>query len=172
MFLGAPHRAAARQGDPKIKIFFFQVYRMLSEIINIDPEIWGPNFWHTIEAVCCTLIPDNKQAIYQFMIILKNVIPCEKCRLHYDLFLKKYPLIDYMQNSCTLLSWVYELKKEIKKRQGKEIEDFKSWINYLNERYDVPELLYYLYKNQELKAIVSESDNPAAKNIYKSFDQK
>lgn len=139
---------------------------MFTEIINIDPEIWGPDFWHTIEAVCCTLIPDNKQFIYQFMIGIGNIIPCEKCRFHYREFLKLNPIINYMQNSCTLLSWVYKLKKEIKNRQDKEIVGFDDWIQFISNKYDVPELLYYLKENENFKSIKMQSKSASVLNLF------
>lgn len=127
---------------------------MLIEDINIDPDIWGPDFWHTIEAISCTLIPKNKKAILNFFTSIKDVIPCEKCREHYQKYFDTNPIQEYMQNSLTLLLWVYKLKTQIKNRQEKEIISFEEWINYIVNKYDMPELLYYMAKNEEYKNIM------------------
>lgn len=123
------------------------------EPIYIDAEIWGPSMWHTIEAISCTLHPNNKKSIRDFFCNLCDIIPCKTCREHYTNYFQSHPIDAYMENSLMLLKWIYNLRKEVKMRQEKDIHSFSEWIGYLNEKYDVPELEYYMEKVQEYKEI-------------------
>lgn len=127
---------------------------MILEELNIDPDIWGPHLWHSMEAIACTLDNSNKKEICFFFKSLKSVIPCEKCREHYNIFWDSHPIEEYTHNNLTLLLWLYKLKSEIKKRQEKEVVPFMDWIKFLVERYDVPELYFYLQKNDEYRQIM------------------
>ena len=40
---------------------------MSEELINIDPELWGPSFWNSMEAIACTLCLDNKKTLAFFL---------------------------------------------------------------------------------------------------------
>lgn len=125
------------------------------DTINIDPSIWGSSLWNTMEALACTLNHRNRMDIKKFFDILRCVLPCENCRNHYNQYYNEYPISDYMETPLTLLLWIYKLKSMIKVRQQKKIDvDFLTFIDNLIEKYDVPELQYYIDKNEEFKRML------------------
>ena len=121
----------------------------MTDSINIDPEIWGPSFWNTMEALACTLNAANKKNIGFFFENLRSIIPCENCRNHYNEYCEKYRIEKYLQNPLTLLVWLYILKTKIKTRQERDIPKFMDWIIHLAEKFDIPEIYYYIDKNNE-----------------------
>lgn len=109
--------------------------------IHCDPEIWGKHFWYTMEAIACTLNDNNRKYIELFFNNLKEIIPCENCKHHYNEFFEKNNVNQYLNNSLSLFEWLYKLKCEIKKRQNREIPSFANYFLHVIEYYDVDELL-------------------------------
>jgi len=112
--------------------------------INCDPEMWGKHLWYFMEAIACTLNENNKNTIYNFFELLKDIIPCQECKKHYIEYFNKNNLQLYLKNSLTLIEWLYHLKIDIKKRQNKELPSFSEYYNHIIEYYDVPELYDYI----------------------------
>lgn len=144
---------------------------MIHYDINIDPKSWGNHFWHTMEAIACTLNPKNKDYIYSFFDNLRFVIPCENCRHHYNVYFKDYKIKKYMENSLTLLMWLFKLKVIIKKRQGlKNNLLFNDYVKYIIDKFDVPEIQYHMDKNDELKAMIKNQKFEKKYHLKEFFD--
>jgi hypothetical protein len=122
---------------------------MTTDEINIDPDIWGPGFWSSMEALACTINQRNKKNIGFFFENLRTILPCENCRNHYNLYCNDFPVEKFLQNSLTLLVWLYQLKIKIKSRQERTVPKFIDWLEYLIEKYNIPEIYYHLDKNNE-----------------------
>lgn len=129
---------------------------MINYKINIDPDQWGLHFWHTMEAIACTLNVENKNYIYDFFNNLRYIIPCENCRNHYNLYFMENNINDYMENCLTILIWLYILKSKIKKRQNIECPKFNNYLNYVMEKYDIPEIQYHIDKIEEYKLMIND----------------
>jgi hypothetical protein len=75
---------------------------MSEELISIDPELWGPSFWNSMEAIACTLCLDNKKNIGFFFENLRTILPCKKCKTHYNEYCQQFSVQHYLQNPLTL----------------------------------------------------------------------
>lgn len=126
----------------------------IEKIDNLDPNVWGPNFWHTMEAIAVTLDSENKMDIYRFFENLRHVIPCKTCKHHYQEYFLQKPIKNYLNNQLTLLSWLYSLRCDIKKRQEKSVESFQDYVEQIIERYDVPEINFLIDKHHENLKII------------------
>jgi hypothetical protein len=65
---------------------------------NINPSLWGACFWKAMHYITISY-PDNprerdKEHMGQFFRSVGNILPCEKCRVHFAQNLIKYPLTD------------------------------------------------------------------------------
>ena len=75
-------------------------------LINISPRLWGESFWKMMHFVTLSY-PDSNQNISEqdkthvkdFFLSVKNVLPCENCRLHFEQNLEKFPLNDNILSS-------------------------------------------------------------------------
>ena len=101
-------------------------------------SVWGPSAWHYIHTVsfnyptkpCCL----EKKNYRNFILNLRNTLPCGKCRENLHQNLKKHPLtMSAMKNRTTFSKYVYELHELINKMLGKE-----SGLTYkdVRERYE------------------------------------
>jgi hypothetical protein len=100
--------------------------------------VWGPSAWHYIhtmsfnypEKPCCL----EKKNYRNFILNLRNTLPCGKCRENLHENLKKLPLtMRAMKNRTTFSKYVYQLHELINKMLGKE-----SGLSYndVRERYE------------------------------------
>jgi hypothetical protein len=122
---------------------------MIDYSISISPEAWGPHFWVAIESVACTLSTHNKKDVFDFFSMLRRVLPCETCREHYGAYYDKHPIHKYTENCVVLLIWVFRLRAEIRERNGQPPEDFRSYLESITDRYDIPEIRYHVDKMHE-----------------------
>tara|TARA_Y100000389_G_scaffold166879_1_gene171806 strand:- start:191 stop:742 length:552 start_codon:yes stop_codon:yes gene_type:complete len=96
--------------------------------------VWGPGMWHFLHTTSFNY-PNNptKDDILHyknFIINLKYILPCGKCRDNFSEILKKYPLINkHMKNRESFSRYVYNLHEEVNKNLNK-----KSNLSYNDVR--------------------------------------
>jgi hypothetical protein len=112
---------------------------MNSKRINIDSNAWGPKAWYFIDTVV-TSYPNNPSSedirvFKKFLISLKDILPCEKCRYHYSEFLDKYPLdSDILSSRDSLVEWILKCHNNVRRIQNKSeitLDDFYDY--YIKE---------------------------------------
>ena len=110
----------------------------------MDPIVWGPHLWfymHTLsfnypEKPTIKNKADNKA----FFENLKETLPCENCRKHYNTFWDTYNIDNYLVSRQKLIEWVLILHNDVNKRNNKpqwSIDRLKKY--YKNQYSDQPE---------------------------------
>ena len=101
-------------------------------------SVWGPSMWHTLHTISFNYPVDptknDKRNYRDYILNLKYVLPCGKCRANLKNNFKKLPLkMKHMENRETLSKYVYELHELINTMLGK-----KSGLSYedVRERYE------------------------------------
>ena len=101
-------------------------------------SIWGPAIWHFLHIVSFNYpiepTKENKKHYFDFIINLKNILPCKKCRLNLVKNFKQLPLtIKDMKNRYTFSLYIYNLHELINKMLNKN-----SNLTYeeVRERYE------------------------------------
>ena len=101
-------------------------------------SVWGPSLWHYLHTMSFNypVNPTRKEKIYyrDFILSLKNVLPCKYCRMNLRKNFKALPLhMKHMKNRETFSRYVYELHEHINNMLGK-----KSGLKYcdVRERYE------------------------------------
>lgn len=100
--------------------------------------VWGPSLWHTLHCISFNY-PVNpstsvKKKYKRFILCLKNVLPCGKCRKNLPKNLKQVPLNAHaLKNRDNFSKWMYNLHEQINKMLNK-----KSNLTYeqVRERYE------------------------------------
>jgi hypothetical protein len=99
---------------------------------------WGPPMWHYLHTMSFNYpvnpTSDDKINYRNFILNLKNVLPCKYCRINLKNNLKKKPLqMCDMANRNTFSRYVYELHETVNKMLHK-----KSNLSYcdVRERYE------------------------------------
>jgi len=100
--------------------------------------VWGPSIWHYLHTMSFNypVKPSNeeKNHYYDFMINLKNVLPCKYCRENLKKNYKEFPLTrKHMESRESFSRYVYNLHELINKMLNK-----KSNLSYcdVRERYE------------------------------------
>jgi hypothetical protein len=100
--------------------------------------VWGPSMWHVLHTVSFNyrVKPTSKDKIHyrEFILNLKHILPCGKCRSNLSKNFKKLPLqTKDLQSRETFSKYVYRLHETINDMLGK-----KSNLSYedVKERYE------------------------------------
>ena len=106
--------------------------------INLDPSVWGSRAWFFIDSACLSY-PDNPSSEMQkqfkkFFYSLPFTIPCEKCRVHFNQFIKKYPLNDnILKSKDNLIIWILSAHNNVNKinknNKNIKVDDFFKFYN-------------------------------------------
>jgi hypothetical protein len=94
----------------------------------MNPDIWGPPLWHQMHMKTIHYNPkkDNKEEIIKYFENIKNVLPCEKCKRHYENYLISRPIKFYLNTRDDLIHWLIDLHNEVNYRTGKKILSYKE----------------------------------------------
>jgi hypothetical protein len=99
---------------------------------------WGPAIWHFLHMMSFNYpvnpTPQDKKQYKEFVLNLRNVLPCKYCRINLTNNLKEKPLkMCDMANRETFSRYIYELHETVNKMLHK-----KSHLTYcdVRERYE------------------------------------
>lgn len=106
---------------------------------NIKPCWWGPHLWQTIYNIIAVYPdkPDNIhiESIKMFFISLKNLLPCEKCRLSYSSYLEEpdtnINTINNFNSRENLITFVYNLRNKVNNKLNNE---YYISLNYFKKK--------------------------------------
>tara|TARA_B100001029_G_C15060429_1_gene457957 strand:- start:2899 stop:3546 length:648 start_codon:yes stop_codon:yes gene_type:complete len=100
--------------------------------------VWGPSLWHSLHVISFNYpvkpTKKDKKNYKRFIMDLKYVLPCGKCRKNLPKNLKKVPLNNKaLKNRENFSRWMYELHEQINYMLNK-----KSGLTYdeVRERYE------------------------------------
>ena len=99
-----------------------------------SPEIWGPHIWRTIHYISLgypeTPSLNDKQIYKNFIISLKDVLPCAMCRKHFNELLIKHPLTEQVLSSKTnLIKWCIDAHNIVNIQNNKKVFSYEEAIN-------------------------------------------
>jgi hypothetical protein len=101
-------------------------------------SVWGPAMWHYLHTMSFNYpvepTSENKKNYRNFVLNLRNVLPCKYCRMILANNLKKKPLqMCHMKSRETFSRYIYELHETINRMLNK-----KSNLTYcdVRERYE------------------------------------
>ena len=105
----------------------------------MNPEIWGPGAWTFLHTITLNYPnnPDIDVIDYHknFFILLKNIIPCEKCKKHYSQYLIDNPIGDVLNNKQDFVIWLNKLHNVINVRNNKPEMNIKNMIKLYKKKY-------------------------------------
>jgi len=100
--------------------------------------VWGPSLWHYLHVMSFNypISPNSKQKKYykDYIVSLKNTLPCKHCRINLINNFKAYPLKScHLKNRGAFSKYIYQLHETVNKMLGK-----KSGLSYcdVRERYE------------------------------------
>jgi hypothetical protein len=110
--------------------------------MGISPNVWGPSAWAFIHLTAIAE-PDNfdraRLVFYkQFFVLLQELLPCERCRIHLKQNMSKLKDIEKIQTKRELFDWTTDIHNkvnEITKKQKLSSDDaFDYWNSIASEK--------------------------------------
>ena len=80
----------------------------------MDPNIWGPYTWYYVHLVTYSMPDDplefakKKKYYIQFFSLLGYLLPCNKCRYHYNNAIKKPMIIEKCATKNATIDWMID----------------------------------------------------------------
>ena len=99
----------------------------IESINSINPKYWGYSGWVFLNSIALVYNPLQKQIYYNFFVSLKDILPCEKCKIHYSTQLEL--LNNALENKNTLLEWLLNIRNKINLEQNKKTKTLKDIFN-------------------------------------------
>jgi hypothetical protein len=105
--------------------------------------VWGPSMWHTLHTMSFNYpvepTADDKRKYRNYVLSLKYVLPCGKCRKNIRKNFKKLPLtMKHMKNRATFSKYMYDLHEVVntmlKKKSGLSYEDVRERYEHFRSR--------------------------------------
>jgi len=110
--------------------------------MGISPNVWGPSTWAFIHLTAMAE-PDNfdkSRAIFykQLFVLLQELLPCERCRIHLKKNMSKLKDIEKVQSKRELFDWTTDIHNKVNEITNKPIlskdEAFNYWDSIANEK--------------------------------------
>ena len=142
---------------------------------NIDPNLWGSSLWTFLHYLTLAY-PDNpteeeQKRMYDFLASLQTVIPCQKCRINFKLYLNEMNS-DVLSTKNTLVRWLFNVHNLVNKNTGKpqfSYDDFIKKYSQMKINEDIKDEFKNKSKdesNEKKEYFDNKMSNTMSNNIY------
>lgn len=105
--------------------------------LNLDPEKWGKHSWFFLESIGLSFpdkpTQDELNSAIQFIKSLKDLLPCDKCRVHYNSFTARYPP-EQITDGVIFRKYILSLHNNVRQiTGGKMLEESDVMKYYINQ---------------------------------------
>ena len=101
-------------------------------------NIWGPQAWTFLHTITFNYPEDpskrDKQNYFNFFNSLKHVLPCEKCKKHYEE--NSTDLRNSLDTREDLVKWLIDIHNDVNKKNDKKIYTYSEVHNEYQQLYD------------------------------------
>jgi hypothetical protein len=163
---------------PKKRVFTKKQYYSGDGMLT---TVWGPSLWHYLHTMSFNYPnkPTIKDKKYykEFIINLKNVLPCKYCRINLKNNLKHMPLKScHMKNRETFSRYVYDLhefiNKMLKKKSNLSYCDVRERYEHFRARCTKKEKLFKFNKTKKERGCTESLYGKKAKCVIQIVPQE
>jgi len=109
---------------------------------DLNSNIWGPSGWFFLDSVCLSYPnkPTNIEKKYykNFFNSFPYILPCEKCRCHFNKYLKSNPLDEnILKSKDNLVEWFLKAHNNVNKINDKKKISLEEMFFYYNNKYNM-----------------------------------
>ena len=129
------YKTAKKNKTAKKRIYSKKDYKSGDGMLT---SVWGPSLWHYLHTMSFNYpvnpTLEDKKNYKNFILSLKNVLPCKYCRINLTTNFKNLPIRNcHMKNRDTFSRYVYKLHEHVNKMLNK-----KSGLSFcdVRERYE------------------------------------
>ena len=111
--------------------------------INLSPLHWGPKTWFFLESVGIAYPEspneEQKTAAKNMLLSLKELLPCETCRINYGNYLGETVdgnyLDEVVKNRDALITFIVNVHNDVRVRNGQKALSMEDVFNYYQNEY-------------------------------------
>jgi hypothetical protein len=131
----------------------------MEDRINLSPLHWGPKTWFFLESagIAYPVTPTNaqKQSAKNFILSLRDMLPCESCRIHYgkyiDSLINDNNYFDTIfQDRDSFMAFIISLHNDVRKRNGQDERSIEDVFSYYEKEYSKPPKLTETFTNSRI----------------------
>lgn len=104
--------------------------------MGVSPDVWGPSTWAFIHltAIAEPDIFDRSRLVFykQLFVLLQQLLPCERCRMHLKENLSKIKDIEKVKTKRELFDWTTDLHNKVNEITKKPILSKEAAFDYWN----------------------------------------
>lgn len=115
-------------------------------------DVYGPKIWYVLHVLALGYTPHAKLLYHPyraFVAAIKELLPCQMCRVHFAANLIKYDLEKYLSNSSAIFLWTYLIHNEVNEKNRKTSPSYSTCFNnvksQLNSMEIIPNLFFTLF---------------------------
>lgn len=111
--------------------------------VNLSPQHWGPKTWFFLESagIAYPESPndDQKTAAKNLLLSLKELLPCETCRINYGNYLGEIVdgnyLDEVVKNRNAFITFIVNVHNDVRVRNGQKARSMEDVFNYYQVEY-------------------------------------
>jgi len=124
----------------------------MSDRLNLTPGVWGPKTWFFLDSMAMAYpedpTDDEKLSAKNFILSLKDLLPCYGCRVNYSKYLDQYtktdPLDKIVEKRGRLIEFFIAVHNDVRVKSGDEPVSVEDTFKYYNKEY-----LSFIKKDKE-----------------------
>ena len=113
----------------------------INDIHSVNSKYWGYSGWVFLNSIALVYNPSQKNIYYSFFTSLKDILPCDNCKSHYETHL--HSLNDALKNKETLLEWLLNIRNKIYIEQNKKQKTLNDILNEIFYKNNL--IIYFTY---------------------------
>jgi hypothetical protein len=99
---------------------------------------WGPGLWTSLHCMSFNYpenpTEDDKKHYLSFFTLLGEMLPCIFCKQSYKIYLKYFPINDFLKNRYGCTYWVYTLHNLVNSKLGKPLMEFQQCVEIYEKK--------------------------------------
>ena len=119
--------------------------------VNLSPLHWGPKTWFFLESagIAYPESPNDNQktAAKNLLLSLKELLPCETCRINYGNYLGEIVdgnyLDEVVKNRDAFITFIVNVHNDVRVRNGQKARSMEDVFNYYQVQYIY---IYFCYQ--------------------------
>jgi len=133
----------------------------MQERVNLSPLHWGPKTWFFLEsaAIAYPVSPTDEQktSAKNLLLSLKDMLPCETCRINYKNYLDQTISDNYfddiVKSRDTLLTYIIDIHNDVREKKNQTPRTIEDTFDYYQLAYTKkPDHIEKFTNNNKMKS--------------------
>lgn len=137
---------------------------------DIDPRKWGPALWTAMHSIAAAYDPDevSTEQVTAFLNSLTVLLPCGKCREHWGVLMKDFPVTEWLESRETFFTWTLKVRDMVTQQNTSNPNKKGLDHNLMRTRYNLPTVGPRSTRALQTRQVVTAASPPAAAPVVRA----